>query len=161
MRKRLWIISLATIFLLQACFPIAFAVSEKEITVSGITFCKSDTPYGGSGSTKGYHATLPENAESIKANGFRDSDSGRAGGGGVYVNNTPEGALAEFRKYYPDSPYTMIEVQYTPGTNVMIDNPGAHINGPLPINGDTLTFPSTQAPGTFNTIVRNGSIVIP
>jgi len=42
----------------------------------------------------------------------------------------------------------------------MIENMGPHIKGPLPIYGDTLTFESTQLIGTFNTIVRNGSIRI-
>lgn len=112
-------------------------------------------------SSTGYHITKTEYAESIVKNGFRESASGRAGGGGVYVNNTPEGALAEFNKYNPHgTPNTMLTVKYNPGANVMIENPGAHIKGPLPIFGDTLTFESTQLPGTYNTIVRNGSIVI-
>ena len=50
MRKRRWIFILATIVLLQACFPVAFAVSEKDMTISGISFCKSDTLHGGAGS---------------------------------------------------------------------------------------------------------------
>ena len=109
----------------------------------------------------GYHVTKTEYAESIAKNGFRESAAGRAGGGGVYVNNTPEGAFAEFSKYNPPgTPNTMLTVKYNAGANVMIENPGAHIKGPLPIFGDTLTFESTQLPGTYNTIVRNGSIVI-
>lgn len=109
----------------------------------------------------GYHVTKPEYAESIMKKGFKESASGRAGGGGVYVNNTPKGALAEFNKYNPPgTPNTMLTVKYNSGANVMIENPGTHIKGPLPIFGDTLTFESTQLPGTYNTIVRNGSIVI-
>ena len=109
----------------------------------------------------GYHATKPEYAELIRSNGFRESASGRAGGGGVYVNNTPQGALAEYAKYNPNGPPAeMIKVQYNPGANVMIENPGPHIKGPLPIYGESLSFESTQLPGTYNTIVRNGSIRI-
>ena len=109
----------------------------------------------------GYHATRPEYAESIQTNGFRESTSGRAGGGGVYVNNTPEGAIAEYRKYNPKGPEpTIFKVEYNAGTNVKIENPGSHITGPIPINGDSLTFESTQMPGTYNTIVRNGTIKI-
>lgn len=37
----------------------------------------------------------------------------------------------------------MLTVKYNPGANVIIENPGAHIKGPLPIFGDTLTFEST------------------
>lgn len=112
-------------------------------------------------SNTGYHVTKTEYVDSIYENGFRESTSGRAGGGGVYVNNTPEGALAEFSKYNPSgTPNTMITVKYNSGLNVMIENPGSHIIGPLPILGDTLTFESMQLPGTFNTIIRNGSIVI-
>ena len=109
----------------------------------------------------GYHATRPEFVESIRTNGFRESTSGRAGGGGVYVNNTPQGALAEYAKYNPNGPPAeMIKVQYNPGANVIIENPGAHIKGPLPIYGESLSFESTQLSGTYNTIVRNGSIRI-
>ena len=49
MRKKLWAFILVTIFLLQACFPVAFAVSEKEVTASGLSFCNSDVPHGGTG----------------------------------------------------------------------------------------------------------------
>ena len=115
----------------------------------------------GSGQATGYHATKPEFVESITQNGFRESTSGRVGGGGVYVNNTPQGALAEYYHYNPNgpTPYTF-KVGYDTGANVMIENSGAHINGPLPIFGDTLTFESLRLPGTYNTLVRNGSIRI-
>ena len=107
----------------------------------------------------GYHATKPEYVESIRANGFRNSTAGRAGGSGVYVNNTPEGAIAEYSKYNPYGPIPeVLEVKYQTGVNVLIENPGNHIQGALPIFGDTLTFESTQLPGTYNTIVRNGTI---
>ena len=51
MRKKLWVSILVTILLLQACSPVAFAVSEKEKAVSGLSFCNSDVPHGGAGST--------------------------------------------------------------------------------------------------------------
>ena len=44
----------------------------------------------------GYHATRPEFADSVLENGFRESQAGRLGGGGVYVNNSSEGAIAEY-----------------------------------------------------------------
>ncbi len=113
------------------------------------------------GTATGYHATKPEYVDSIKSNGFRESVSGRAGGGGVYVNNTPQGAIAEYSKYYPTGPTPeIIKVQYNTGVNVFIENPGNHISGPLPIFGDTITFESTQLAGTFNTIIRFGTIFI-
>lgn len=79
----------------------------------------------------------------------------------MYVNETPEGAYAEYSYYNPEGPYPYVfEVQYEQGINVPIENSGSYITGPIPINGDTLTFESERMTGTFNTIVRNGSIVI-
>jgi len=113
------------------------------------------------GGTRGYHATRPEHVESIINNGFRHSTSGRAGGGGVYVNNTIRGAVAEYRHYNPNGPRpVIIEVHYRSGVNVFVENPGAHIRGSLPIVGDTLSFDSLRALRTVNTLVRNNSIVI-
>jgi len=109
----------------------------------------------------GYHATKPEYVQSIRSNGFRQSTAGRAGGGGIYVNNTKKGAMAEYYHYNPNGPKPeIIAVQYKTGANVLIENTGTHIKGPLPISGDTLSFESIRLPGTINTIVRNGSIKI-
>jgi len=49
MRKKLWAFILVTILLLQAYSSVAFAVSEKEITASELSFCNSDVPHGGAG----------------------------------------------------------------------------------------------------------------
>lgn len=109
----------------------------------------------------GYHATKPEYAASIKKNGFRESKSGRAGGGGVYINNTPEGAIAEYIHYNPNAPApTVLKVQYNPGNQVKYINLGEHIYGSILPDADTIIFESIRAPGTYNILVKNGSIVL-
>ncbi len=107
----------------------------------------------------GYHATNPENVGSILANGFRESQAGRLGGGGVYVNNTSEGAIAEYMAHNSGGAApTLLQVQYNPGLNYQISLPTVQSTvGPLPFAADTLTAPSIRLPGTLNTIIRNGT----
>jgi hypothetical protein len=107
----------------------------------------------------GYHATNPDNVGSILDNGFRDSQAGRLGGGGVYVNDTPEGAVAEYMAHNPEGPApAVLQVQYDPGLNYQVSLPTApSTTGPLPLAADTITTPSVRASGTFNTIIRNGT----
>jgi len=109
----------------------------------------------------GFHATKPESAKLIKQGGFRESTFGRAGGGGVYINKSKKGALAEYWHHNPNGPIPeIIRVKYTPGKIVQIYNPGKYIHSPLPIQGDTLMFESLRKSGTFNMFVRNGTIII-
>jgi len=109
----------------------------------------------------GYHATASANVDSILANGLYDSAGGRLGGAGVYVNNTPEGAIAEYMSVPGRSAPTVLQVQYSPGLNYTITPPPAgYTTGPLPFAADTLTTESIRLPGTFNTIIRNGSATV-
>ena len=109
----------------------------------------------------GYHATAPANVDSILANGLYDSAGGRLGGAGVYVNNTPEGAIAEYMSVPGRPAPTVLQVQYSPGLNYTITPPPAgYTAGPLPFAADTLTTESIRLPGTLNTIIRNGSATV-
>ena len=109
----------------------------------------------------GYHATKPEFAEAILADGFRLSRSGRLGGNGIYVSNTPEGAIAEYMWYNPGGPApTVLRVQYEVGLNYrIVPPPSRYFMGELPLAADTVTTESIRLPGTFNTLIRNGSAV--
>jgi hypothetical protein len=109
----------------------------------------------------GYHATNPGNVDSILANGFNESQAGRLGGGGVYVNDTQEGAIAEYMAHNPGGPApTVLQVQYNPGLNYQVSLPTVpSTTGPLRLAADTITAPSVRLPGTFNTIIRNGTAV--
>jgi len=109
----------------------------------------------------GYHATRPEYAKSIKENGFRESPGGRAGGGGVYVNNTKEGAIAEYWHYNQGGPKPVVlKVRYNSGNQVPFKNLGPHIQGSILPGADTIIFESLRKPGTYNILVKNGSIII-
>ena len=109
----------------------------------------------------GYHATKPEFASSIKKNGFRLSPGGRAGGGGVYVNNTKKGAIAEYWHYNPGGSNPMVlKVKYNPGKQMSFVNLGDHIHSSILPDADTIIFESLRMPGTFNILVKNGSIII-
>jgi hypothetical protein len=109
----------------------------------------------------GYHATNPANVQSILDNGFYETQAGRLGGGGVYVNNTQEGAIAEYLAHNPGGPTpTVLQVQYNPGLNYNISLPTVpSTTGPLSFAADTITAPSVRLPGTLNTIIRNGSAI--
>jgi RHS repeat-associated protein len=135
--------------------PTGGAAPEAEALL-GVEGTAADT-----GVQIGYHATNPGNIESILANGFNESLAGRLGGGGVYVNNTAEGAIAEYMSVPGRSAPTVLRVQYTPGLNYRINPPPArYTTGPLPLRADTLTTESIRLPGTFNTIIRNGSATV-
>jgi len=102
----------------------------------------------------GYHATFPEAAASIKKTGFRPGTRpGRLGSGGVYVNNTPEGALAEFQYHHPAVVPEIITVRYRPGIRAVTDVTPRHYVDRLPLNVDSITAPSLRLPGTKNTII--------
>jgi len=110
--------------------------------------------------TYGYHATNPNNVASILSGGFRISGSGRLGGGGVYVSDSAEGALAEFNSYNsPGTPVSVLVVQYEKGLNYVFSTPPSlHSTGLLaPLEADTLSAASVRMPGAINTLIRNGT----
>jgi RHS repeat-associated protein len=106
----------------------------------------------------GYHATHPEAAEAILQGGFRQGTKpGRLGSRGTYVNNAPEGAIAEFAHHNPGVTPKVLKVEYNPGTNASASViPGQYVNQ-HPLNVDSISAPSIRAPGTVNTNVLNGS----
>ena len=108
----------------------------------------------------GYHATTAEAAESILATGFRTPTSAGRLGTGIYVNNTVEGAAAEFMFHRPGVSPTILQVEYPVGRNLLISHPpSGYTFGNLPFTSDanTLTAPSLRATGTFNTLIRSGA----
>lgn len=121
----------------------------------------------------GYHATTPEKATSIENNGFMNgTNPGRLGSGGVYVNNTPQGAISEFMNAWPDREYKVLSVSYKPGVEA-VSSAVPQGQAPLlpidigkttayranfPLSGiDSITAPSTRAIGTTNTNILNNS----
>jgi hypothetical protein len=110
----------------------------------------------------GYHATDPANVDSILNGGLNNSAAGRLGGEGVYVNDTQEGAIAEYMARNPNGRApSVLQVEYNPGLNYTISPPPVgYTTGPLPFAADTLTTESVRLPGTFNTIIRNGSATV-
>jgi hypothetical protein len=111
----------------------------------------------------GYHATTPEAAQSITDNGFKNgTNPGRLGSGGVYVNNTSEGALSEFYAQpgrSPDAPVSVLAVKYKPGTEAVTDVAPVGHRDSFPFSADSITAPSVQNPATTNTIILNGTAV--
>ncbi len=92
------------------------------------------------GTEVGYHATKINNVESILKNGLRNSSKGRLGGEGIYVNNTLNGAIAEFRHYYPDEAYSVLKVEYNKGLNLIVSPP--------PLSKSSGLLPFTKGAGT-------------
>ena len=106
----------------------------------------------------GYHATYPEAAEAILQGGFRQGTKpGRLGSGGTYVNNAPEGAIAEFAHHNPGVTPKVLKVEYNPGTNASASVIPRNSVDQHPLNVDSISAPSIRAPGTVNTNVLNGS----
>lgn len=106
----------------------------------------------------GYHATLPEAAESIMAGGFRvGTKPGRLGSDGVYVNSTPKGAIAEFAHHNPGIKPSVLEVQYSAGKNARAGVAPRSYVTEHPLNVDSISAPSVRAPGTTNTNILNGT----
>jgi hypothetical protein len=112
----------------------------------------------------GYHATKPEYVQSILTTGLRESKRGRLGPG-VYVADTPKGAIAEFKHYFPDLKPAIIKVKYFRGENVDLRKYQNNTYKPTYGQGnriskrtsyDSITFQS-QRGGTANTVIRNGS----
>jgi hypothetical protein len=107
----------------------------------------------------GFLAPTSEGAEGIIENGFRTgTNPGRLGSGGVYLNDTIEGAAAEFAHYNPSLNPTTLRVQYQAGVNAStaVAPVGRRMNIPLN-NIDSISAPSVRLPGTTNTHVLNGT----
>ena len=114
----------------------------------------------GMGASVGYHATTPEAAESILQSGFRlGTKPGRLGSGGVYVNNTVEGAMAEFAQHNPVVSPSVLRVQYQTGVNAMAATPPANYVMQYPLNVGSISAESVRLPGTFNTNILNGTAI--
>jgi len=108
--------------------------------------------------TVGYHATNPEAAGSILSGGFRmGTKPGRLGSGGVYVNDSPAGAIAEFSHHNPGVTPSVLKVEYNPGTNAATTVAPRNYVTSHPLNVDSISAPSLRAPGTVNTNILNGS----
>ena len=108
----------------------------------------------------GYHATTPESADLIMKNGFRAGESpGRLGSGGTYVNNTVEGAIAEFRRTGNNANITpkVIKVEYNKGVNAETNVPPIHYVDHHPLDVDTISAPSVRLPNSTNTNILNGT----
>lgn len=108
----------------------------------------------------GYHATKPQYAPSIRETGFRTGSSpGRLGSGGVYVNNSRAGAIAEFSYHNPGVTPEVLKVRYQPGVNAVTDfAPRGYVNS-LPLNVDSITAPSVRFPSSQNTIIFNPNTI--
>jgi len=108
----------------------------------------------------GYHATHPDVVPMIQQNGFKAGTApGRLGSGGTYVNNTAEGAIAEFAHHNPGITPSVLRVQYKPGINASTSVAPRNYVERLPFsNVDSISAPSVRLPGTTNTNVLNGSV---
>lgn len=110
----------------------------------------------------GYHATHPDVVPLIQQNGFRPGIApGRLGSNGTYVNNTVEGAIAEFQHHNPGVTPGILKVEYDAGINAssVVPPKGYVENFPF-YNVDSVSAPSVRLPGTTNTNVLNGSLRI-
>jgi hypothetical protein len=85
---------------------------------------------------------------------------GRLGSGGVYVNDTIEGAIGEFQYHNPGVEPSVLGVQYDLGVNASAGVPPVNYVTELPLNVDTISAPSIRVPGTTNTNILNGSAVV-
>jgi hypothetical protein len=134
----------------------------KTVPQSGIvvaTGVAADAGDAGGGLRIGYHATHPEFAAAIRSEGFRLSEGGRLGGGGVYVSDTPETAIAEFAAHNPGIEPEVLRVQYDPGHEFIFNEAPQvpYLKGIMPPEwADSLTAPSVQE-GGWNTLIRNGT----
>jgi hypothetical protein len=110
----------------------------------------------------GYHATHADVVPLIQQNGFRAGTApGRLGSGGIYVNSSPQGAIAEFAHHNPGVTPSVLKVQYNPGINASTTVAPRNYVDRLPFNNvDSISAPSVRLPGTTNTNVLNGSLRI-
>jgi hypothetical protein len=119
---------------------------------------KSSATMSPSGKKIGYHATHPDAVAAIQKGGFRPGTKpGRLGSGGVYVNDTVDGAIAEFSFHNPGVKPAILEVEYDAGVNASASVPPRLYVKEHPLDLDSITAPSLRAPGTQNTNILNGS----
>ena len=133
--------------------------SKKSPTELQLDEMYSKTPVA---NATGYHATLPEIVPLIEAKGFKAGTApGRLGSGGTYVNNTAEGAIAEFAHHNPGVTPSVLKVEYNPGVNASTNVAPRNYVESFPFNNvDSISAPSVRLPGTMNTNVLNGSVKI-
>jgi hypothetical protein len=91
-------------------------------------------------------------SKDMRASGFLARLSG-----GVYVNDTPGGAIAEFGHHNPDVTPVLLKVEYIPGRNAMASSAPRNYVASHPLDVDSISAPSLRAPGTVNTNVLNRS----
>jgi len=109
----------------------------------------------------GYHATDPAVVLLIEQNGFRNGQApGRLGANGVYVNNSPEGAIAEFTHHNPGKQPAVLQVKYSPGVEAVANAAPTQYVRDISLNVDSVTAPSVRAPQTINTNVFNDSVSV-
>lgn len=130
--------------------------SLARLTVTGIS---SLVGRNSSSSQIGYHATLPEVAPLILQNGFRNGSApGRLGTGGIYVNNTRQGAIAEFQYHNPGVTPSIFRVSYNPGRVATTNTAPRNYVERLPFfNVNSISAPSVRLPGSINTNILNNS----
>lgn len=113
------------------------------------------------GAATGYHATFPEAAAAIRRGGFNPGTSaGRLGSHGTYVNNTPEGAIAEFAFHHPGVNPAVLQVEYSLGVNATACVAPRNYVFELPLFVDSISAPSLRYIGSVNTNVLNGSVKV-
>jgi RHS repeat-associated protein len=108
----------------------------------------------------GFHATTPEAAAAIRENGFLlGTVPGRLGTGGVYVADTPEAAIAEFRAHWGvNSELEVIKVRYMPGIEAITEVAPNGLRSSFPFYDiESITAPSTRYPGGRITNILNES----
>jgi hypothetical protein len=139
--------------------PVEFAVGSVAARVTPML----RGVFGEAAATRvGYHATYSEAAQGIRQTGFRPGTKpGRLGSGGTYVNNTPEGAVAEFAFHNPGVTPEVLRVRYNPGVEAVTDVAPVGYVERLPLNVDSITAPSVRLPSTRNTITYNPLEVLP
>ncbi|NJM37870.1 MAG: hypothetical protein HC845_08460 [Akkermansiaceae bacterium] len=138
-------------------------ISLTWVTMGNAAALAERSDFGGSSlaaNRVGYHATHPDVVPLIQQNGFRAGTApGRLGSGGTYVNNTAEGAIAEFAHHNPGVTPSVLKVQYNPGINASTSVAPRNYVERLPFhNVDSISAPSVRLPGTTNTNVLNGTV---
>ena len=73
------------------------------------------------------------------------------------MNNSVEGAIAEFSFHNPGVKASVLKVEYKKGVDATTSvAPTKYVNT-HPLNVDSITAPSLRSPGTLNTNILNGT----